>query len=157
MNEHEQVQEMLALAAAGALDESDLAQLQTHLRGCRECAARLRSLREVAATLGSLPVPQPSLGLAARTRVRVAGEMAARAERQRQHLLIGLLIGFGWVLTLLMLFAARYFAGDLAELLHISFTEFALGFISYSLLAALASAGFAAVIGSCYADRRRIL
>ena len=157
MNEHEQVQGLLALAAAGALDESELAQLQTHLRGCPECAARLASLREVTVGLGSLPAPQPALGLAARTRLRVAGELAARAERRRQHLLLGSLICFGWVLTVFTLFAARYFATDLAELLHISSAEFALGFISYALLSTLASAGFAAVIGSRYVDRRRIL
>lgn len=157
MNEHEQVQGLLALATAGALDESELSQLQTHLRSCAECAARLASLRQVTAALGSLPVPQPALGLAARTRLRVAGELAARAERRRQHLLLGSLICFGWVLTLSTVFATRYFAADLAELLHVSFTEFVLGFISYSLLAALASAGFAGVIGSRYVDRRRIL
>lgn len=157
MNEHEQLQGLLALAAAEALDQRELAQVQTHLRGCPECAARLVSLRELAGRLGSLPAPQPSHGLAARTRLRVAGELAARAERRRQNLLIGLLICFGWVATLLTVFAARYFAADVAELLHVSFTEFALGFISYSLLAVLASAGFAAAIGSGYVDRRRIL
>lgn len=156
MNEHEQVQGLLALASAGALDESELAQLQRHLRGCPECAARLASLREVTVALGSLLAPQPAPGLAARTRLRVAGELAARAERRRQHILIGSLICFGWMLTLLTLFAARYFAADLAELFHLSFTEFALGFISYSLLAALASAGFAGMIGSRYLATRRI-
>ena len=156
MSEHEQIQGMLALAAAGALDESELAQLQMHVSGCPECAARFASLRELTAALGSLLVPQPALGLAARTRLRVAGELAARAERRRQHLLIGLLIGFGWVLTLLTLFAARHFAGDLADVLHVSLTEFAIGFIIYALLAALASAGFAGVIGSRYQAARRI-
>ncbi|MGE5321310.1 MAG: hypothetical protein ACM3SW_00510, partial [Actinomycetota bacterium] len=121
------------------------------------CAARLASLREVTAALGSLPVPQPSLGLAARTKLRVAGELAARAEHRRQHLLIGLLIGFGWVLTLLTLFAARYFAGDLAELLHVSNAAFAVGFASYALLAALASAGLVGVIGPRHQAARRSL
>lgn len=157
MNEHDRIHGLLALAAAGALDESELAHLQKHLRGCPECAARLTSLRELTAALGSLPVPQPALGLAARTRLRVAGKLVARAERRRRHLLIGSVICFAWVLTLLTFFATRYFAADLAELLHVSFTEFVLGFISYSLLAALASAGFAGVIGSRYVDRRRIL
>jgi Putative zinc-finger len=156
MNPHDEIRALLTLAAAQTLDGSQQARVDSHIRECADCASELASMRAIAAGLGNLPVPQPSLGLAARTRLRVAAEMAARAERRRQHLVITLLICFGWAITLLTLLAGRYFADGLAHLFRISFTQFAIGFIGYTLFASIASAAFAGLIGPRLQAARRM-
>jgi anti-sigma factor RsiW len=155
MNEHTEIQGLLALAAAGALEPAEQARVDGHLRTCAACAKELAGLQALAAELSILAAPQPPLGLAARTRARVAAELAARAERRRHHLLLGLLISFGWLLTLLTLLAARYFGDDVARLFRLSFSDVEIGFFAYTLLAALASAAFAGVAGPHHHAQRR--
>jgi hypothetical protein len=156
MNPHDEIRDLLAFAAAQTLDGAQQAKVDAHIHECADCAAELASMQRITAALGSVPAPQPSLGLAARTRLRVAAEMAARAERRRQHLLITLLICFGWAITLLTLLAGRYFADDLAHLFRISFTQFAVIFIGYTLVASVASAAFAGLIGPRLQAARRM-
>ena len=156
MNQHDQIRDLLALAAAQVLDGAEQARVEAHVRECAECAAELASMRGIAGALGNLPAPQPSLGLAARTRLRVASEMAARAERRRHHLVTTLLSCFGWAVMLLTLLAGRYFADDLSRLFHLSYAQFAIGFIGYTLLASLASAAFAGLIAPHVQAARRL-
>lgn len=155
MHYHDEIRRLLALAAAGDLQPDEQQQVDEHLRECAACTRELAVLRVLAAELKILPVPQPSPGLGARTRARVAAQLAARAERRRHHLLIGLLISFGWAVTLLTLAVPRYFGDDLARLLRLSFTEFQVAFISYTLLAALATAAFAGLAGPRHQAQRR--
>ncbi|HKT50927.1 MAG TPA: zf-HC2 domain-containing protein [Candidatus Angelobacter sp.] len=156
MNPHNEIRALLTLAAARALDGAEQARVEAHIRDCADCAAELASMQRIAAALGGLPAPQPSLGLAARTRLRVAAEMAARAKRRQYHILITLLVCFGWIITLLTLLAGRYFAEDLAYLFNLSFAQFAVAFIGYTLLASVASAVFAGLIGPRVQAARRM-
>jgi anti-sigma factor RsiW len=156
MNPHDEIRDLLALAAAQSLDNAEQTRVEAHVRVCAECASQLASLRTIAASLRNLPEPQAALGLAARTRMRVAAEMAGRAERRRHRLLITFLICFGWAITLLTLLAGRYFADDLAHLFRISFTQFAVGFIGYTLFASVASAALAGLIGPRLQAARRM-
>jgi anti-sigma factor RsiW len=155
MNRHNEIRGLLALAAAGDLQPDEQRRVNEHLCECPVCAHELDALRTLATGLRILPPPPTSLGLAARTRARVAAELAARAERRRHHLLIGLLGAFGWLLTLLTLAGARYFGDDLARLLRVSVTQFEVGFIGYTLLAALATAAFAGLTGPRHEAQRR--
>jgi putative zinc finger protein len=147
MNPHDEIRALLALAAARALEGAEQAKVEAHVRECADCAVELSSMQGIAAALGSLPAPQPSFALAARTRLRVAAEVAANAKRRQYHLLVTLLICFGWTITLITLLAGRYFADDLVYLFHLSFAQFAMGFTGYTLFASLASAAFAGLIG----------
>lgn len=156
MNSHDEIRALLALASARALDATEQAKMEAHVRECAGCAAELASMRAIAAALGGLPAPQPSLGLAARTRLRVAAEMAASARRRHYHLLITLLICFGWIITMLTLLAGRYFADDLAYFFHLSYAQFVIGFIGYTLFASLATAAFAGLIGPRLQAARRM-
>lgn len=155
MNHHDEIRSLLALAAAGDLQPNEQQRVDVHLRECAACSQELAVLRVLAAELRVLPAPQPPLGLGARTRARVAAQLGARAERRRHHLLVALLISFGWIVTLLTLGAARYFGDDLARLLRLSFVEFQVAFISYTLLAALATAAFAGLAGPRHQAQRR--
>jgi anti-sigma factor RsiW len=155
MDEHTEIRDLLALAAAGALEPGEQQRVEAHLRDCAACARDLAGLRALAAELRIVPAPQPSLGLAARTRARVAAEFTARAERRRYHLLLGLLISFGWLLTLLTVLVFRYFGEDLARFFRLSFSELEIGLIAYTLLAALATAAFAGLAGPRHQAQRR--
>lgn len=157
MNEHDEIRSLLSLAAAGALEPDEQTKLNAHLRGCTECAARLASFSNIATALGKLPPARPPLGLAARTQARVTAEIAERAERRYHHLLLALLICFGWILTLATLFLGRHFAPDMAQIMRVSPAQFVDGFISYAFFSALASAAFAAVIGLRLQATRRTL
>lgn len=157
MNPHDEIRRLVALAAAGALEPDEEARLHAHLGGCPECAARLASFSNIATALAKLPLAQPSFGLAARTRARVAAEIAARAERRSHHLLLALLICFGWIVTLATFFLGRHFAAGLAQIMGVSPTWFVQGFIGYAFFSALASAAFAGVIGPRLQATRRAL
>lgn len=156
MNRHDEVRGLLALAAAGELEAEEQRRVNEHVRECAACAQEMASLRELAAGLRILPAPPVSLGLAARTRARVAAEFAARQERRRHHLLLSLLIIFGWVLTLVALATVHWFGDDMARLLHVTAAQFELGFFGYGLLAAIASAAFAALAGPRVQGQRRL-
>jgi anti-sigma factor RsiW len=156
MNRHDEVRALLALAAAGDLEPDDQRRVNDHLRECAACSQELSALRALATGLRILLSPNMSLGLAARTRIRVAAELAARKERRRHHVLVGLLIGFGWALTLLTFAAARWFGDDLARLFRVSVMQFEVGFIGYTLLVAIATAAFAALAGPRHQAQRRL-
>ena len=61
--EHEELAELAAIEALGALDGADRARLSLHLRGgCARCLAELRGGRAVAAALVVLVTPLPAPG-----------------------------------------------------------------------------------------------
>ena len=77
------VTELLALAAAGALDPAEAARVEAHLAECAACAAEAGEWRRLAEGLGRLPAPRPSRALVART---VEAVEALLAERRRARL-----------------------------------------------------------------------
>jgi predicted anti-sigma-YlaC factor YlaD len=155
MNQHDEIRPLLALAAAGDMQPDEQRQVNEHLRDCVACTQELAALGALAAGLRTLPSPEMALGLAERTRARVAAELGARVERRRHYLLVGLLLAFGWALTLLSIAGARYFGDDLARLLRVSVTEFEVGFIGYALFAASATALLAGLAGPRHEAQRR--
>ncbi|MBV9924681.1 MAG: anti-sigma factor [Acidobacteria bacterium] len=69
---HEDYRQLLALEAAGALDEEERGRLEEHLPSCGECREELRELTDAAASLLYTLTPvQPSPGLRADILARV--------------------------------------------------------------------------------------
>src|SRR5574337_1512838 len=99
-NAHETIREMLALAAAGALEPDEQAKLDRHVVGCAECAAELERWRALASGLKRLPTPQPSPMLVQRVRARMEIAVAERAEKARSRTTLVFLVLFSWILTL---------------------------------------------------------
>jgi anti-sigma factor RsiW len=156
MNRHDEIRGMLALAAAGDLAPDEQRRVKAHLRDCEICARELAALRYLAAGLRILPQPHTSLGLPARTRARVAGELAARRERRRNHMIMAWLIAFAWALTLVTIALGRMFGGDFARLFRVSASQFEFAFIGYTLLAAVAAAAFAGLAAPRHQAQRRL-
>lgn len=148
MNEHSEIRKLLPLSAAGAAEDGEQALVDGHLSECRACREELAGLRSIAGALKSLPVPQPSLGLARRTRARVAAEFAARQERRSHQLWLGALIAFAWLLTGMSFAMARYFGQELGSLFRLSPGQFQAGFLAYTLFGGVGTLALAALLGA---------
>lgn len=100
MNAHEEIRELLALAAADALEEGELRHVEEHLRTCAACAAEWEEWRALGRGLKRLPTPQAPATLVERTRLQMQAHLAARKERVWNPWLLGFLVLFSWSLAL---------------------------------------------------------
>jgi len=100
MNGHDQIRELMALAAAGALDAAGQAQVERHCAECRECAAALAEWNTIGLALRRLPTPQPSAEVVARARTAAVGALEA-ARHRREGAITFIFLGlFAWSFTL---------------------------------------------------------
>ena len=99
MNEHDTIRELLALAAAGALDAREEQRLQQHLAACPVCAAEMERWHGLTGALRRLPTPQPSAALVARTHAAAVLELQAEAERSWNRNVLLFLGAFASLLT----------------------------------------------------------
>ena len=104
MTEHESIQAMLALAAAGALDPVELARVQQHAESCEMCRREFNVWSSYARGLSELPQPAVPVGLLERTRARILelseDQREASAAQRREALILAALGLFGWVASL---------------------------------------------------------
>jgi anti-sigma factor RsiW len=101
MSGHEEIRDLLTLAAAGALDAAGQRRVEDHLRECRDCRAELEGWQQLTGALKQMPTPQAPMGLVERTRRRMERQAAARVEQQRRRVLLMWLTAFAWASTLL--------------------------------------------------------
>ncbi|MGH9774156.1 MAG: zf-HC2 domain-containing protein [Candidatus Acidiferrales bacterium] len=99
MSEHDEVREMLALAAAGALVRAEEARLTAHLAACAECSVELEKWQMLAGGLKRLPTPQPSAATLERARTMAERQFAAEAETRWNRKMLIFLMLFAWALT----------------------------------------------------------
>jgi anti-sigma factor RsiW len=147
MNEHESIRELLALAAAGALDESEQRTLDRHLASCPACSAELDAWRGLAVSLKRLPTPQAPPMLVERTRSRVALELAAVAERRKSHWVMAFLVLFSWTVTLVTWPVVRLLSGGILSWFDLSFSQTWFGLAGYTALGWLTAGVAGAVLG----------
>lgn len=153
---HQRFRDSLALGAVSALDPAEQVQLEKHLASCAACRQEFTALRGLASELRVLPAPVPAFGLAQRTSARVKAEMAARAERRRQNLVLTMVTIFAWIDTLVIWAVARMFSDNLARLLHLSSTQLTFSFVAYWLFAVTATFALTAKIGRVHRNRRLV-
>ncbi|HWX56862.1 MAG TPA: zf-HC2 domain-containing protein [Verrucomicrobiae bacterium] len=156
MNEHDTLRDLLGLAAAGALDPAEQRQVEEHLRGCGACRAEFQIWSQIAGGLGDLPTPQAPVGLAMRTRAALASAQAAKAGRWRNHVFLGSLVLFAWVVTLLSFPVLRYAGNGLAGLLDVSPGSVGTWVTYYLLLAWAGTCVAAALLGLQRRERRTV-
>lgn len=122
MNQHDDIRDLLTLAAAGALDAAEQRRVEEHLRLCAACRAELESWQRLTGALEELPTPQAPMGLVERTRRQLEAQVSVQAERKRKHTLLFWLTVFGWASTLLT-WPLLQWGSSFAGLLDISVTE----------------------------------
>jgi hypothetical protein len=156
MSDHDRFRALLALHVASGLSQKEN-ELDEHLGQCALCRAELAGLRAIAADFKSIPLPQPSLGLAQRTRARIAAELAAREERRQHHKLLALVIGFAWMVTVLSWIVGRFLVADVAAWLRISPETCMTVFISYTIFAITASLAMIGLMATRHRHERRLI
>jgi anti-sigma factor RsiW len=157
MNEHIRVRGLLALYLTNSLSGEEEAGVDQHLPACSDCRAELATLRMIAGDLKSITPPQPSFGLAQRTRARIAGEMAAKAERRQNQRMLAWVIGFAWIFTGLTVAAGRFLVLEVAAWLSISPKACMTVFIAYAIFAGTASLAFAGMLATRQRNERRLV
>jgi anti-sigma factor RsiW len=111
MSNHESIQNLLALSAAGLLEPAEERRVREHLRDCPECAARADEFASLSAGLSALPAPLPPPGLTARTEARLLAEVAAEADRREGAILAAGAGLLAWVTALAAWYCYRTLAG----------------------------------------------
>jgi len=139
------VAELLALAAAGALDTGEADRVAAHLGECPACAERAGEWRNLADALRRLPRPRPERALAARAREMVEAGLAERAERAFNRAALAFLVGLAWTLAIFGWVVFDLVAGELALRLARPIGSVAAWYAAY-LVAGWLAAGAAAVM-----------
>jgi len=156
MSDHETLRGWLSLAAAGALEPQEQAELDRHLGICEECAAELERWSEMARGLKRLPTPQPSPRLIERVRAQLESSAAARTERRWNHGVLAFLVLFSWTLTLAGWPIVRLASRGVASWLDLGFTGTWTTLVWYTVLTWL-TGGVAGAVLSWQKRRERRL
>ncbi|HKV04004.1 MAG TPA: zf-HC2 domain-containing protein [Candidatus Acidoferrales bacterium] len=154
MNEHEEMRELLSLAAAGALGTAEEERVARHIRSCTACAAEFDEWRLLAGGMHRLPTPQPPPGLVERSRIRAEARLAEEAERRWHRGVMVFLIVFAWVVTLASWPVFRLVSGGLLYMFNSNWNQAWLRFASFATFAWLVG-GVAAVVLSIHQRRER--
>lgn len=158
MSEHDEVRELLALAASGALERNEEERVARHIRSCALCTDELEEWRLIATGLRRLPTPQPPRELVERARARAEVRLAEEADRRWNRGMLIFVTVFAWVITLvswpLFRLASGWFLSlvDLGPGLNKSWIVFAV----FTTLAWLGGGG-AAILLSLHQRRERSL
>ena len=147
MREHENIRELLALAAAGALAENEQAIVERHIGECGECAQELAAWNAMASGLRRLPTPRPRAEVIERARALMVRHLAAEAERRWDFSLLVFAVLFAWTLTLAGWPIARLLTSGAAAWLDVSFQQAWLGYAAYTAVGWV-SAGVAGALVS---------
>jgi len=139
------VKDLLALAAARALDPSETARVEEHLRECASCGAEAGEWRRLVAGLGQLPTPRPSRALLARTVEAVEARLAERSGRAWNRAALGFLVAFAWTLAVVSWLLLDLVTGALALRLDRPVGPTAAWYAAY-VIAGWLTAGAAAVL-----------
>ena len=145
-NGHEAIREMLALAAAGALDDKEARLVEEHAASCAECAAELERWQSLVGALRRVPTPQPSPQLLARVRAQAEWKLAEEVERRRDTRVMALLLLFSWTVLLVTWPVVRLVGGGAISWLDTSLGSLWFWLSGYTLVGCLA-AGVAVLFG----------
>jgi roadblock/LC7 domain-containing protein len=157
MNDHDKIRELLGIAAAGALTRDEQESVDRHVNECAVCGAELSDHRLLVAGLRSLPIPQPSGELVARTLARVSLRMKMQAEQRWEQWVMILLTLFGWLLAVASWLVIRFLSGNYLVWLTPGFTRPWLGLSGYTMLLWLTGGIAAVILGVRHRRERRMI
>jgi hypothetical protein len=146
MSKHETNRAKLALAAAGALSNEELLEVEQHARECQICRRELEVWGVYTRGLGQLPQPTLPVGLVARTQARVLRERADAADRRRSGLMLGALAVFSWATSFAVWSVARAVTGGVLEVFGMNLVSAWPWFLVSSMTASITAAAVAATL-----------
>jgi len=156
MSEHDKIQELLALAAAGALSRAEEENVARHIRSCDGCSKELSLWQSLAGNIRRLPTPQPSAALVQRTLAQAEARMAEAAEYRWQRGVMAFVVTFAWAVTIVSWPIFRLVTGGLLALVDPRLNQTWLSFAGFTTLVWLGG-GTAAVLLSLHQRRERRL
>lgn len=150
------VTELLALAAAGALDPEEAARVEAHLSECAACAAEAGAWRRLADGLARLPSPRPSRTLVARTVEEVEARLAERSERAWNRAALGFAVAFAWTMAVVAWMVLDLVTGQLALRLGRPVGGTAAWYAAYVVVGWLTAGAAAVLLGRRRQEEGRI-
>ena len=156
MNAHESIRAKLALAAAGALQENDLREVERHARECESCLRELELWGEYTRELRQLPQPVFPSNLLARTQARVLHDHESALQRRRNGLMLCTLAAYSWVVAFSAWIVARTLTGGTLEVFGTNLVDVG-PWILTSWVLTWITAGVAAVTLGSRNPARRVL
>jgi anti-sigma factor RsiW len=97
---HDELRQLLPLAAANALAKGEAVLIRGHAAQCAACAQELRHWEELLPELAMLPAPAAPAGLAQKTLLRVKQSRQAAEERRWNNRVLALVVAFCWAVSL---------------------------------------------------------
>ncbi len=156
MTEHDEIRELLSLAAGGALSADEDRRLAVHLRSCSACAAELASWQAIGVELRRIPTPQAPAALVARTIARAQMRFAEESDRRSQRKVLALVIVFSWVFVALSWPLAQLLGHGWLSLLGFGFEQGWKNFAVFTALCWLGGAAAAIVLANRRQHERRL-
>jgi anti-sigma factor RsiW len=158
-HEHNEIRDLLTLAAAGALTGEDQKQVEEHLRQCAGCHAEFAAWSALTGALEQMPTPQAPVGLVERTRRELEKQAAIIAERRQQRWLFFWLTVFAWATTLLSWPLFQFFGSRIGGFVDLSWTHLTAGgaWIGYMFLVGTIGALAVGVLGRRRMEPERTL
>ena len=141
------VTDLLALAAARALEPSEEARVEAHLRECAACASEADEWRRLTEGLERMTAPRPSRALVARTVEAVEERLAERSERAWNRAALGFLVAFAWTLAVASWLLFDLVTGELALHLDRAVGPTAAWYAVYVVAGWLTAGAAAALLG----------
>jgi anti-sigma factor RsiW len=156
MSEHDEIRELLALAASGALESEEEERVARHIRSCALCSEELDDWRRIASGLRRMPTPQAPRGLVERSRAHAEAKLAEESEQRWNRRVMIFVIVFAWAITLLSWPVFRLVSSGFLSLVDPSMSKAWIGFAAFTTLAWLGG-GAAAILLSSHQRRERRL
>jgi anti-sigma factor RsiW len=156
VKDHNKIREMLALAAADALEPNESELVMQHVRTCQRCSAEMEQWQHLSRAARQLPTPQPSPNLVQRTCARAEARMIEEREHAWNRRVMISLVLFAWALTLTSWPIVRLVSGGFLSLLDPRLNQSWLGFAGFTSLVWL-TGGIAAVLLARYQRSERSL
>jgi len=145
MNEHESVQRLLALSAAGVLDTQEQLRVNRHTHECDICRGELETWSTYAHALHQLPQPAVPVQLLQRTEARFLREQAAVAGRRHDERILIALALFAWIVSLADWLLLRGLMGGVLLVMDMNVLDLPIWSLASTVLV-WASAGAAAIV-----------
>lgn len=149
-HEHDEIRDLLTLAAAGALSTEEQKQVEEHLRRCADCRTEFAAWCRLTAALEAMPTPQAPMGLVERTRLQLERTAAMATEQRRNRWLFFWLTVFAWGTTLLTWPLFEFLGGRVGGFVDLSWTHVSAGeaWIGYMLVVGTIGALAVGLLGS---------
>jgi anti-sigma factor RsiW len=156
MYEHQKIRELLALAAAGALEPHEEQIVMQHVRGCQACAVEQETWSMIGGALRRLPTPQPRASVVERARAQAQIRLAEEFEHRWNSAVIASLVGFAWVLTVISWPVFKLVTGGLVGLFDPTFHHTWFLFVGFTATVWIAGGAAAALLGLQSRRERRL-